>query len=80
MEDNNGDGDGDGDGDGSELSVLASSQFDGMEGIESSQGIISEGIASKGVTGRDIQGVITQATTSSPRRTRSGKVLKRIEP
>lgn len=74
----------------SELLVLASSQFDSIEGIESSQGIISEGIASKGiaskgiaskgVTGRDIQGAITQATTSSPRRTQSSKVLKGIKP
>ncbi len=61
--------DGDRDRDESELSVLASSQFDGMEGIA------SEGIASEGVTSRDTQGAITQDTTSSPRRTRSGKFL-----
>jgi hypothetical protein len=47
----------------SELSVLASSLFNGMDGIESSQG------------GGEIQGTGQVETKTSPRRTRSGKIV-----
>lgn len=76
----------------SELSVLASSLFNSMDGTESSQGISAEvgnvemsGTCS-GLTAQDVQndGIDTNLSTSidiqgigtSPRRTRSGKVVK----
>jgi len=76
----------------SELSVLASSLFNGIEGIESGQGIItsSSGIEMGGTSSLPNQGdseqggsinsgIGTQSNVISPWRTRSGKILQRIE-
>jgi hypothetical protein len=82
----------------SELSVLASSQFDGMDGIEFSQSISTKlgnanvGRTSAVLANQDVQdnqgnsiddqghgidgGVGAQGIGTSPRRTRSGKVVK----
>jgi hypothetical protein len=61
--------DGDGDSD-SELSALASSLFNGMEGIEMGGGIEIGG------DGEVLSGISGSRNTTSPRTTRSGKIVK----
>jgi hypothetical protein len=61
--------DGDGDSD-SKLSALASSLFNGMEGIEMGGGIEIGG------DGEVLNGISGSRNTTSPRTTRSGKIVK----
>jgi hypothetical protein len=59
----------------SELSVLASSLFNGMDGIEIGGGIIDHETQDD-ASGEINSGANIQGVSSSPRRTRSGKIVK----